>query len=85
MPFKVIVLLLRTKRAKMLFIHYVFDNVASKFYFLYKNGKITCPVCLKAPRGIKMDLQIKVGGVLKNSGNSLSDGHRNFPISTIGT
>ena len=35
MPFKVIVLLLRTKRAKMLFIHYVFDDVASKFYFMY--------------------------------------------------
>ena len=27
----------------------------------YKYGKITCPVCLKALRGIKMDLQIKVG------------------------
>ena len=31
---KVIVLLLRTKQAKMLFIYYVFD-VASKFYFLF--------------------------------------------------
>ena len=44
----------------------------------YKYGKISCPVCLKAPRGIKMDLQIKVGGVLKNSGNFQSNEHRNF-------
>ena len=38
MPFKVIVLLLRTKRVKMLFIHYVFDDVASKFYVFNKYG-----------------------------------------------
>ena len=52
--------------------------------YVYKCGKIMCLVCLKAPRGIKMDLQIKVGWVLKNSGNSLSDGHRKFSIWTIG-
>ena len=51
----------------------------------YKYGKMTCPVCLKALRGIKMDLQIKVGWVLKNSGNSLCDRHWNFPIWTIGS
>ena len=35
MPYKVIVLLLWTKQAKMLFIYYVFNNVASKFYFMF--------------------------------------------------
>ena len=34
MPYKDIVLLLWTKQAKILFI-YVFDNVASKFYFMF--------------------------------------------------
>ncbi len=33
-PYKVIPLLLRMKCAKMLFIYYVFDDVASNFYFM---------------------------------------------------
>ena len=35
MPYKVILLLLWTKQAKMLFIYYVFDDVTSKFYFMF--------------------------------------------------
>ena len=34
-PYKVIPLLLRMKCAKMLFIYYVFNNLASKFYFMF--------------------------------------------------
>ena len=40
MPYKVIVLLLQTKRAQMLFIYYVFDNVASKFFYVYGSDKM---------------------------------------------
>ena len=34
MPYKVILLLLWTKQAKMLFIYYVFDDVTSNSYFM---------------------------------------------------
>ena len=35
MLYKVIVLLLRTKQAQMLFIYYMFDDVVSQLYFMF--------------------------------------------------
>ena len=53
------------------------------FQYKYKGGQITLPVFF-APRDLKIDLQIKVGWVLKNSGSSLFDGHQYFWFVTNG-